>query len=65
MRFEMQARDHNVLFQPRRQLTFWPLDGSSVHLFRLIKLTIAYLFKMLYQDWPNVLNWFISTFSSS
>ena len=36
-----------------------------VQSFRAIQWTIAYLFKMLYQDCPNVPNWFIDTFSSS
>ena len=61
-----REKGHNVLFQPRCNLDFghW-MAVVYVQSFRLIKWTIAFLFKMLYQDCPNVPNWFINTFSSS
>ena len=55
----MPEKDHNVLFQPRCNLDFGHyMVAVYVQSFRLIQLTIAFLFKMLYQDCPNVPNWF-------
>jgi hypothetical protein len=59
--FEMQEKVHNVLFQPRRNLDFGhSMAAVHVQSFWLIKLTIAFLFKLLFQDFPNVPNLFIN-----
>jgi hypothetical protein len=57
----MQEKGHDVLFQPRRNLDF----AVYVQSFRLIQWNIAFLFKILYQDCPNVPNWFINNVALS